>query len=155
MNLKATIARLKVILLALEYTSGQKVFAPASVRVSTGRNDSGRRPPECLILIGDQRPYATPPGRMKVVSIDLDCAVAADGPDGEAGVIDGNRSANATQGAGLESLMAKVIPAVRLIDTDSGGSHTTWTRIVSIGSPVVDGVLTRQTVSLESLCEVV
>jgi len=155
MNLKTTIARLKSILAALEYSSGQPVFTAAtSIRVSTGMSPSVRRPPECLIRITGSRGYGMHGNKLKVVTIELDCAVNVRGPDGEYGVIDGNRATDATQGAGIESMMAKVLPAVRLIDTDSVGSHTTWTRTVDPGSPVADENLTRQIVTLESLCEV-
>lgn len=157
MNLKTTLTRIASILTALEYTSGQPVFAANSVYVYMpgDRDDPSWRPPEARITVGAERPYGMHGHRLKVVSLEVVCCVAIQDETGELALRDGHRSGSNTNGAGIESMRAKVLPALKLIDTNAGGAHDTWTRTVeSPSEPTFDGYLTKFAVRLESLCEV-
>lgn len=138
MTLLDVLDRLKGVLDSLVYSTGagEKVFASDSVHVVTDHGtDYPRRFPRALIRIEGVQDYGDHGDDLVQVELSVEVQQHMR-PQlwGENQIVDGNRATSgSTIGAGINRIVSRVSRALHLIDTTTGGGHTTW--IMTNGSP--------------------
>ena len=123
------ITRIKTLAGALEHTSGSPVWAPDSIHATTRHGIGGlpRRFPRLLIVTEGMEQYGDHGDKLWLMELALESQVNMQpAVEGEGQIVGQNRATNATLGAGLATIHAKLVSSINFVDTNANGTHTTW-----------------------------